>query len=382
MLSVPRFGHTATLLADGRVLVVGGSSGTETASAEIYDPATNAWMATAPMAHARRYHTATLLPDNTVLVVGGVYTESGVKTYLASAEVYDPATGTWDSAPPIQTERAYHRASLLADGRVLVTGGLNPGDLDSTELYDPAQGSWTPGGRLSARRYDHAAVSLQDGGALVIGGYSSKSSTSNYTGLAERFDPVTATWSTIGELRTPRAQAAAALLDGARVLLAGGQSDVGDLDDVEIFDLRVGSRAAPSLAARRRAGVATVVDGAVLVTGGYYATALGDAVPVLMAEVWDPAAEAWRSAGSLAEGRSAHSTTRLQDGRVLVAGGFAEVVLATTELGEMPEANGSSRGCASGGASGGAAIALVTLVAVIRRRRALEYARGRVRTCS
>lgn len=375
-LSAPRFGHTATLLADGRVLVAGGSSGTEIASAEIYDPAANAWSATAPMAQARRNHTATLLPDGAVLVVGGLYTASGVKTYLASAEIYDPATGAWRSVPPLQTERAYHAASLLANGRVLVSGGANLGDLDSTELYDPAEGTWTPGGRLSVRRYEHAAVPLRDGGALVLGGYSSKLSASDYTGVVERFDHVTATWSTIGELRTPRAQAAAAPLDGDRVLLAGGQGTAGDLDDVEIFDLRVGSQTAPPLAARRRAGVATVLDGGVLVTGGYFATALGDAVPVLAPEIRDAATQTWRSAGALAQGRSAHTATRLQDGRVLVAGGLADGVLATTELGEVPHVAGSSGGCASGGASGGLALALVAL-AGIRRRRASA---GRAKT--
>jgi hypothetical protein len=103
------------------VLVAGGRGAGHLASAEIYDPATNTWQPTGSMAQARTAYTATLLPDGRVLVTGGDYNANTT----ATAEVYDPATGTWQAAGPMPRPRSSHTATLLANGQVLVAGGMS-----------------------------------------------------------------------------------------------------------------------------------------------------------------------------------------------------------------------------------------------------------------
>jgi hypothetical protein len=125
-MSVPRVGHTATPLLNGKVLICGGSSqfsslGTVWASAELYDPATGTFTATGNMTTPRWYHTATLLATGKVLIAGGtVSANPDGSSVLAGAELYDPATGTFTATAGLTTARLRSVATLLNDGRVLI----------------------------------------------------------------------------------------------------------------------------------------------------------------------------------------------------------------------------------------------------------------------
>ncbi len=220
----PRYGHTATLLPDGRVLVVGGRNASGyLAGAELYDGAAGAWSSTGDLASARYDHTATLLPDGRVLAVGGRQAWDATH-YLTSAELYDPAAnggaGTWSATGSLTTARAYHTATLLPDGRVLVVGGKGNGDapLASAEVYDPTANTWRATGGLAFARYDHTATLLADGRVLVVGGTGAGGSLAS----AELYDPATGAWRAAATIAGARALHTATLLPGGKVLVAGG----------------------------------------------------------------------------------------------------------------------------------------------------------------
>ncbi len=170
-LTVPRFKPTETLLADGRVLVVGGGAtnelGPDPDAAEIWDPATGAFSRAGSLIETRINHTATLLSDGRVLVIGGW----GGSDFLASAEVWDPTTETFSPTGSLDEARSLHTATLMPDGRVLVIGGWRgEGELTSAEIWDPATGEFSSAGSLGEGRENHTATLTADGRVLVIGG--------------------------------------------------------------------------------------------------------------------------------------------------------------------------------------------------------------------
>jgi hypothetical protein len=144
--------------------------------AELYDAATGTWNITASLNTARNSHTATLLPNGKVLVVAGGYWSGGpCPCYfndLNSSELYDPATGTWRITASLNTARNSHTATRLPNGKVLVVAGSHAnGDLNSSELYDPATEMWSVTASLNTPRLDHTATLLPGGNVLVVGGY-------------------------------------------------------------------------------------------------------------------------------------------------------------------------------------------------------------------
>src|SRR5919202_951469 len=195
-----RSSHTATTLADGRVLVA------SVGSSEVYDPATGAWSEPAPMVVSRNVHTATLLPGGQVLVTGAFaafrYARPGTPNEIGrTTERYDPATGRWTQAAPMQTPRAFHTATPLRDGRVLVAGGdivggRVPETPSTAEIFDPATGAWTPVAPRVVARVGHAAALLPDGRVLVSGGGgpAGDGRWEFATATAELFDPGTGRW--------------------------------------------------------------------------------------------------------------------------------------------------------------------------------------------
>ncbi len=245
-----RMGHAATRLPDGRVLIVGGSGQDEFAlrSAEIWDPASEPFSPAGSLSEGRVFHTATPLADGRVLVVGGTGNEQldrpGTQTALgislSSAEVWNPASGSFGPAGSLMEARAGHAASRLPDGRVLVVGGgdLVAGSLsftdllDLAEVWDPATSTSSPTGPLVAERFAHTATALPDGRVLVVGGVDE----SRYVASAEIWDPTMSSFGPAGSLVDARSDhTASALLDG-RVLVVGGSAYGDPLDLAELWE--------------------------------------------------------------------------------------------------------------------------------------------------
>jgi hypothetical protein len=123
------------------------------------------------MAAARSHHTATLLPNGKVLVVGGEYAAGGYIQTLADAELYDPAAGTFAATGSMTVPRDFHTATILLDGKVLIAGGTNiGGELASAELYDPAAGTFAATGSMAVPREYYTATLLPNGKVLIVGG--------------------------------------------------------------------------------------------------------------------------------------------------------------------------------------------------------------------
>ncbi|KFE64425.1 High-affinity leucine-specific transport system, periplasmic binding protein LivK [Hyalangium minutum] len=308
-----RYGHTATLLPSGKVLITGGyGSIANLASAEVYDPATGVWSSTASMAAIREFHTATVLPSGKVLVTGGGF----VYNTLASAEVYDPATGTWNSTASMAFARSHHTVTLLPSGKVLVTGGYDATScLASAEVYDPATGTWSSTASLASARCRHTATLLPSGKVLVTGGDIDNSPIAS----AEVYDPATGTWSSITSMASARYGHTATLLPSGKVLVTGGRFGNSPLASAEVYDPATGTwRSTTSMASARYGHTATLLpSGGVFVTGG-----IGSDGTLASAEVYDPVTGTWSSTTSMASTREFHTATLLPSGGVLVTGGY------------------------------------------------------------
>lgn len=319
-LRAERSGHTATRLSNGDVLITGGftlGSGSLTSS-EVYSAPAGGWASTGSMHDARTSPTVTPLPNGKLLVVGGGTT--------ASAELFDPVTGTFAiTAPPLESWQA-HTATLLPSGKVLVCGGLGAAfGSRSAELYDPATGTWTRAGDLATGRAFHVATLLPSGKVLVAGGQVSAGSTST----AELFDPTTGTFSATGAMAKTRADPVGVLLPTGKVLVAGGADDA----SAEVFDPATSAWTSTGLMSSKRNGAvaALLASGRVLVASGHSGTGF-----VSSAELYDPATGGWSATGSMAVGRQAAIVAVLPSGRVLVAGGcgggFCSDSLASSEV--------------------------------------------------
>jgi len=316
--------HTATLLRDGRVLVVGGGVGVSNGSAEIYDPRTGQWTMAGKMFTPRvgADHTATLLEDGTVLVAGGASAGSA-----RLAELYDPERGRWTATGSMTVARAGHTATLLPDGRVLVAGGsVNRGSSASAELYDSHTGRWTATGEMAVGRWGHTATLLSNGTVLVAGGFSLLSNDGSGPALAsaELYDPRTGRWTTTGAMAEARAGHTATLLNDGDVLVVAGRDDAagGLLDTAERYDPATGRWIGTGSVTVVRDGHAAtlLLDGGVLVTGGASSWSSKDALATV--ELYDPKTGIWTAAAAMPEARFRHTATLLGDGTVLVVGGI------------------------------------------------------------
>jgi N-acetylneuraminic acid mutarotase len=312
-LNVARGDATATLLPNGKVLVAGAHSSTE-----LYDPSTGTWTPTGSVSTTRGVHTATLLPSGKVLIAGG----SGSGGRLSSAELYDPLTGAWLPTSNLSEGRSAHTAVLLPHGKVLITGGVGGASdaaLTSTESYDSAIGSWANTGGLATRRANHTATLLPSGKLLVAGGFNRPSVSLQTQSSSELYDHASATWSSTGSLNSARHSHTATLLASGKVLVAGGLGR----SSAELYDPGAGTwTVTGNLGVVRARHTATLLgNGNVLVAGG-----VDNSIALASAEIYDPQTGSWTpTSGNLGAARSDHTATLMRDGRVLIAAGRSGV---------------------------------------------------------
>jgi hypothetical protein len=297
-----RVGHSATRLRNGKVLVEGGTTDTATLnSAEIYDPVTGTWSITASMKQPRQEHTAILLKDGTVLVSGGNVDRTpctdpnGCVNTVAASEIYNPSTGTWTTAGEMTIPRSFFTATLLRNGKVLAAGGrihTGPDYVDYkaiawADLYDPTTKKWSATGTMTISREDHSASLLTSGQVLVVGG-----TTVDFNGVtvasAELYNPATGNWTATGSMLQSRERHTATVLQNGQVLVAGG-----DFYDGVNF------------------GVLTE------------------------SELYDSALGTWSATASMSTPRYGARAALLLDGRVLEAGGVIDLSFIPTATAEL-----------------------------------------------
>ena len=329
-LNIARYMHTATLLSNGKDLIVGGlgANGNALSSAELYDPGSANFVVTGNLITARQSHTATLLSNGQVLISGGF--DSSYHP-VGTSQLFDSGLGTFSAAATLNTARSGHSATMLHDGRVLIVGGqdINGNVLSSAEIYDHATGSYTLTGNLNIARAYHSATLLNNGQVLILGGQGSSGA---LVGIAELFDPGTGTFSYTGTLNTARDWHTATSLNNGEVLVAGGYDvNYNSLSSAELYDPSSGTfTSTASLSIGRGQQTATLLsNGTVLIAGGW--TNTGVAGPT---ELYDPVSGTFSSSISLLTACGGHTATMLGNGNVLLAGGMDvnNNVLAQSEL--------------------------------------------------
>jgi hypothetical protein len=384
-LAVGRGEHSSTTLLDGRVLLVGGLAGITPPlpemTAEIYDPRNGSFTQTGVMQNGRYLHGAALLPNGRVIVAGG---SADNITSTNSVELYDPSLGSWSFPGGQMIGRQMHTTTVLADGRVLVAGGLGGGSgsaqyMTSAQIYDPSTRTWSSTGSLTKGRYDHTATLLNDGRVLVTGGVIAKnaagaSATTNSAEIWNPSGPNQGTWTAAASMTgnpNGRRSHVATLLPSGNVLVTGGQdlsSPRNFLASAEIYDPVQDAWSSPSptpppapspspsplplpwppqtMSVGRYYHTATLVGGKVVIIGGNTGTnaggVSGSSTLTSSVDVFDPATQSFTPltdiGGAGPTPRGNHTATPLANGKIFVAGGtilgglFGTTTANTTEL--------------------------------------------------
>jgi large repetitive protein len=324
-MTTPRAGHTATLLPNGKVLFAGGISeyspdkfvkGTcncTLASAELYDPSTGMFTPVGDMTTSRSNHTATLLPNGRVLITGGNSDyKQNCNCTLASAELYDPSTGTFTVAGVMTTARVGMSAILLNNGKVLIAGGFFNGVLASSELYDPSTGTFTRTGDMTIPVFRGKGTLLNNGKVLISGG------TGDEGIMAELYDPNTGTFSLTGGLDRHLGANTATLLTNGKVLVTLGAEEPSNRAALYDPSTETFTATGNMIGSRLYPAATLLADGTVLIAGTNYQG--------LLAELYDPVAGTFSPSGNMTRVRQeSYTATRLPAGTVLIAGGLVWV---------------------------------------------------------
>jgi Galactose oxidase, central domain len=351
-MTTPRANAAAIRLRDGRVLICGGTAtgeiGGVLSSAELFDPVARTFTPTGSMTVPRTGQTITMLRDGRVLLTGGDQ-NAGFRSQLASAEIYDSATGTFSATGSMSTPREGHTATMLRDGRVLIAGGSPNGvqTTGSAEIYDPSSGTFRRTGHLHQPRVAHVAALLGTGKVLIAGG-GRGGMPGGYISYdtAEMYDPATSSFTSVhAHMKSDRVGAAAVKLNDGRVLIVGGKSgrmmtsrlrniaSFTPLNTAEIYDpesgtfIRTGDMSAPHYLA-----TATMLDdGNVLVVGGWRIQG-----PIVVgmrdADIFQPETNRFTGVAQTNVARLTNTATLLNDGEVLIAGGVADKSLITAAV--------------------------------------------------
>jgi N-acetylneuraminic acid mutarotase len=357
-MSEPRAAQTATLLPDGRVLVAGGYNGfvagvggshTSLDLAELFDASTDTWTRAASMLVPRSSQTATLLPDGRVLLIGG-WEKRAAGESGSTAEAYDPTSNSWSPVPVPAELQEVDSATPLPSGWVFLVGWFGPREYDAIQgaaLYDPVSDTWERTAAPKHPRQGATTMLLADGNVLMLGGWTTESRfppvETVYTVLsgAEEYDPNTNEWIEVASMNQPRGAATAALLPDGKVFVSGGVNALGDvpglsysaISSTEAYDPATNSWTvlAPMAIAREHHTATLLPGGDVLVAGGgdcgsgfclgYGGS--GNCCGASSAELYDPSTNTWSFTAPVLSGVQ-HTATLLPGGGLLIAGGNLE----------------------------------------------------------
>ncbi|MBN1370953.1 MAG: hypothetical protein JW987_03255 [Anaerolineaceae bacterium] len=349
-MTTARRNHTATVLLDGRVLVAGGESatGTETNTAEIFDPATGLWTVTGSMNQKRYGHTATRLQDGRVLVVGGCFRSISIDFCTVITEIYDPASGTWQTgtAFPTGQARMNHTATLLQDGSVLVAGGYRPATtginptpektFDNAYRFYPAGNNWAAAGTMTAApsgRSEHSAVVRRDGKVLIVGGHYSSEISNGYVASTEIYDPNASSnpWTNLNKPLEFGVRGAPSVLDAnGNYILLGGEFS-GSSSDVYYMDINNPSDTWHrlykdeihdwNLTVQRSYHAAAVLPGGVILVAGGFGVVDGPVVNSAETNRFTSGAGAVGDLRTATFGFYRSSATLMPNGDVMITGG-------------------------------------------------------------
>lgn len=269
----------------------------------------------------RAAHTATLLGNGKVLVTGGF---AGDENSLASAEIFDPKTNTFSSAGNLSVSRAGHTATILSDGKVLIAGGYNGNYLDSAEIYDIKTGKFSPTGKMTTARSGHIAVLLANGKVLFAGGVGTSWS---FLADAEVYDPAFNTFTKTESMSAARESHTATLLKDGNVLITGGHQGrrlaITIYASAEIYNTLNGRFTATNdLTVKRHKHDALLLDdGRVLIVGG--SDERDGRGAYTSAEIYNPKNKTFAKIGemNLPRYKLQGTTILLKNGKILIAGG-------------------------------------------------------------
>ncbi|MDQ3098811.1 MAG: hypothetical protein M3Q44_03625 [bacterium] len=322
-LSTGKRNISTVLLPSGKVLASGGFTTVSVSDAEIFDPQSGTWTATANnMAKAHSNHASYLLKNGKVIVAAGSGTSS------SAAEIYDPTSNTWIAGPNLTTGRSEFVTSALNNGTIMIGSGVNGAGtvVTTSEIYNPTTNTWTfSTGNMQRGHKNGSMVKLNDGKLLAVGGclLDTVCDATSIVSNAELYDPSTGTWSLVGSLSTARYRFNANVLNNGKVLVHGGNNvSASSISSAEIFDPTTQTwTAATSSPGSVLAGTG-IIGSSVVLTSGKVLSVRSNVSAQSGAYLYDPMANTWTTTGSLSKNIRSSNLIALKTGKILIPGGY------------------------------------------------------------